>query len=131
MNIGIIGAGNLGTGLTKHLRKHGHSVMLSFSKNQEKLDAIAASLGAASGSPRQALEFSEVVVLASPWLATAGVLDQLKDVASPKILWDCTNPLKPDLSGLSIGTTTSAAEEVARLAPWANVVKAIPPFAEV
>jgi hypothetical protein len=47
-----------------------------------------------------------------------------------KIIWDCTNPLKPNLSGLLLGTTTSAGEEVARLAPAARIVKAIPPFAE-
>jgi 8-hydroxy-5-deazaflavin:NADPH oxidoreductase len=35
------------------------------------------------------------------------------------------------MSGLLVGTTTSGGEEVARLAPWAKVVKAIPPFAEV
>ena len=32
-----------------------------------------------------------------------------------KTLLDCTNPLKPDLSGLEIGTTTSAGEMVARM----------------
>ena len=37
---------------------------------------------------------------------------------------DCTNPLKPDLSGLAIGHTTSAAEQVAVWAPGARVVKA-------
>jgi predicted dinucleotide-binding enzyme len=48
-----------------------------------------------------------------------------------KVLWDCTNALKADLSGLAIGTTTSAAETVQRLAPDARVVKGIPPFAEL
>jgi predicted dinucleotide-binding enzyme len=52
-------------------------------------------------------------------------------VSSNKILWDCTNALKPDMTGLLIGTTTSGGEEVAKLAPWAKVVKAIPPFAEL
>ncbi|SRR6266404_4139998 len=41
-----------------------------------------------------------------------------------KILIDCTNPLKPDLSGLSIGQSTSAAEQIADLAKGARVVKA-------
>src|SRR5262249_8566159 len=48
-----------------------------------------------------------------------------------KVLWDCTNALKSDLSGLVIGTNTSGGEEVAKLVPQARVVKAIPPFAEV
>lgn len=37
---------------------------------------------------------------------------------------DCTNPLKEDLSDLEIGHTTSAAEEIARMAKGAKVVKA-------
>jgi predicted dinucleotide-binding enzyme len=41
-----------------------------------------------------------------------------------KILVDATNPVKPDLSGLALGHTTSAAEQVARRAPGARVVKA-------
>jgi 8-hydroxy-5-deazaflavin:NADPH oxidoreductase len=42
---------------------------------------------------------------------------------SGKIVIDCTNPLKPDLSGLAIGHTTSAAEQVASWAKGARVVK--------
>jgi len=37
---------------------------------------------------------------------------------------DVTNPVLPDLSGLSLGTTTSAAEQVAQWASGARVVKA-------
>jgi len=48
-----------------------------------------------------------------------------------KPVWDCTNPIKPDFSGLEIGTTTSAAEELQAAFPSATIVKGIPPFAEV
>ena len=44
---------------------------------------------------------------------------------------DTTNPLKADMSGLEVGTTTSAGEQVAQAVPGARVVKAVPPFAEV
>jgi predicted dinucleotide-binding enzyme len=78
-----------------------------------------------------AVAFADVAVLATPYTASADALKQTGNPTSGKVLWDCTNPLKPDFSGLLIGTTTSAGEEVAALAPWAKVVKAIPPFAEV
>ena len=131
MNIGIIGAGNVGTGLAKHLKARGHAVMLSFSKETGKLKPAAESLGVQTGTPADAAGFADVMVLATPWSATAEAVRQIGRPAENKILWDCTNSLKADMSGLQIGTTTSGGEEVAKLAPWARVVKAIPPFAEV
>lgn len=131
MKIGIIGAGNVGTGLAKHLVPSGHSVMLSFSLDMERLGTTAAALGASVGTVAEAVQFADVIALATPWTAAGDALAQAGEVSQKKILWDCTNALKPDMSGLLVGTTTSGAEEVARLAPWATVVKAIPPFAEM
>ena len=130
MNIGIIGAGAVGTALTKVLTPKGHEVMLSFSRDREKLAALSASLGARAGAIADTLDFGEVVVLATPWTAAADALKPIGKISQRKILWDCTNPLKPDLSGLLVGADTSGAEEIAKLAPWARVVKALPPFAE-
>lgn len=131
MKIGIIGAGNVGTGLAKHLVPMGHEVMFSFGRDLAKLQATADAFGAAAGTVEEAVAFADVVVLATPYGATAAALGQVGAVAGPKVLWDCTNALKPDLSGLVVGTTWSAAEEVQKLAPWARVVKALPPFAEL
>jgi len=131
VRIGIIGAGNLGIGLAKHLVAKGHSVMLSFSRDREKLQKSASALNAHAGTVAEAAAFGEIVVLATPWGVTSQALAQVGELVEEKILWDCTNALKPDISGLLIGTTTSGAEEIAKLAPWAIVVKAIPPFAEL
>ena len=130
MKIGIIGAGNVGTGLTKLLTPKGHEIMLSFSKDADKLAGTAKAFGAKSGSVAEAVAYGEVVVIATPWIATKDAIAQAGNPAGEKIVWDCTNALKPDTSGLAIGTTTSAAEEIQKAAPWARVVKAIPPFAE-
>jgi 8-hydroxy-5-deazaflavin:NADPH oxidoreductase len=48
-----------------------------------------------------------------------------------KPLFSSVNCLKPDMRGLVIGTTTSAAEKIAREARDANVVEAIPPMAQI
>jgi hypothetical protein len=40
-----------------------------------------------------------------------------------KVLLDCTNPVTPELTHLTIGHTTSAGEEVAGMVPNARVVK--------
>jgi hypothetical protein len=39
------------------------------------------------------------------------------------VLLDCTNPVTPELTHLTLGHTTSEGEQVARLAPTARVVK--------
>jgi predicted dinucleotide-binding enzyme len=129
MKIGILGAGNVGGPLARLLRARGHSVVLSFSRNAHRLEETAAAAGVQAGLPAEAVRHGEVVVLATPYAAVNEALKQAGDVLPTKILWDCTTPFKPDFTGLSVGTTTSAAEEYAKIAPWANVVKAVPPFA--
>jgi predicted dinucleotide-binding enzyme len=124
MKIGIIGAGNVGTAIGKLLAAKGHQIFLSFSKTAEELAKAAATAGAnvQSGSVADAIAFGDVIVLATPYAATAEALKQAGSPKANKILWDCTNALKPDFSGLAIGLTTSAAEEVQKLALWARVV---------
>ena len=58
MKIGIIGAGNVGTGLTKHLVPKGHSVMLSFHKDAEKLKDTAGAFVARAGTVAEAVQFA-------------------------------------------------------------------------
>jgi predicted dinucleotide-binding enzyme len=79
--------------------------------------------GAKAGSPAEAAAFGEVVVLATPWPATQAALQSAGSLAG-KIVIDCTNPLRADLSGLEIGHTTSGAEQVAGWARGAKVFKA-------
>jgi len=130
MKIGVIGAGQVGTALARRLVPHGHEVMLSFARDAGTLAAQAAAWRARAGTPAEAAAFGDVVVLAVPWQAVPQALAQAGPLDG-KILWDCTNALKPDLSGLEIGTTTSAGEFVQGRAQGARVVKGIPPFAEL
>jgi predicted dinucleotide-binding enzyme len=133
MKIGIIGAGNVGTGIGKRLAAKGHEILVSFSKTPEALEKAAFIIGegAKTGSVEQAVAHGAVVLLATPWGVTLETVRGLATELAGKILWDTTNPLKQDMSGLQIGTETSGGEEVAKSAPGALVVKAIAPFAEV
>jgi predicted dinucleotide-binding enzyme len=70
-----------------------------------------------------AAKSADVLLVSTPWAATQQVIESLGDL-SGKIVIDVTNPLLPDLSGLALGTTTSAAEQVAQWASGARVVKA-------
>jgi predicted dinucleotide-binding enzyme len=133
MKIGIIGAGNIGVGLGKRLTSAGHDIAISFAHTPEKVKAAAEAIGgsAVAVSPHEAAEHGDVVIVATPWGVTLDIVLQVADKVASKIVWDTTNPLKPDMSGLDIGTTTSGGEHIARTAPGAKVVKAIPPFADV
>jgi 8-hydroxy-5-deazaflavin:NADPH oxidoreductase len=68
------------------------------------------------------VEGAEVVLLSVPWPAVSSLGKELP--LQNKIVIDCVNPLKPDFSGLALGTTTSGAEFLQDLAPKAKVVKA-------
>jgi 8-hydroxy-5-deazaflavin:NADPH oxidoreductase len=125
MKIGIIGAGSLGTALAARFAHAGHSVMFG---GGESANAAADGLGVGAGSNADAAAFGELVILAVPF----GAIDHALADAQPlsgRILWTCVNALKRDLSGLAVGFDNSAAEEVARRAPGARVVAAVPPFA--
>jgi len=124
MNIAVIGSGNIGSGLGKIWANKGHNIIFSFSRNMERLRELAKSApNSSAASPQEAAQQSEVVLLSPRW---ANVKEAI-NAAGPlkgKVVIDCTNPLNPDLSDLEIGHTTSAAEEIAKLAKGAKVVKA-------
>jgi predicted dinucleotide-binding enzyme len=125
MKIGIIGAGSLGTALAARFAGDGHNLMFG---GGESAQAAADRLGAKVGSNAEAAAFGDVVILAVPFAAIDCALADAQPLAG-RILWTCVNALKPDLSGLAVGFDNSAAEEVARRAPGARVVAALPPFA--
>lgn len=125
MNIGIIGSGNVGGTLGTRWARNGHAVRFGFRDpgSAEALKRVAAAgPNASAGDPEAAAAFGEVVVVATPYEAAAGALRAAGPLAGKTIL-DATNPLLPGLSGLSVGTTTSAAEAIQAAIPEAHVVK--------
>jgi predicted dinucleotide-binding enzyme len=79
--------------------------------------------GARAAAVAVAAAAADIIVFATPWSATQAAIKAAGNLAG-KLVVDCTNPIAPDLKGLSIGTTTSAGEQVARWAESAKVVKA-------
>jgi predicted dinucleotide-binding enzyme len=66
MNIGIIGAGNIGGILTRRLRALGHTVAVANSRGPESLAALAAETGATAVSVAEAARDKELVIVTIP-----------------------------------------------------------------
>jgi predicted dinucleotide-binding enzyme len=73
MRIGIIGAGNIGGTLARHLAKLGHQVSIANSRGPESLTALAAEIGATPVSVVDAAKAGEIVIIAIPTKAVAGL----------------------------------------------------------
>jgi hypothetical protein len=92
MRIGIVGAGRIGGNCATQFAKGGHEVKLSYSRDRSRLEALAAEIGdkASVGTPAEAAEFGEVVVLSVPWDAIDDAISQAGDLDG-KIVIDTTN----------------------------------------
>jgi len=125
MNVAVIGSGNVGSALGKGWAKKGHNVVFGVRNPADhKVKALLKDVGsnARAEAVSEAAASGDVVVFATPWKATQDAIRSAGDLTG-KIVFDCTNPLKPDLSGLEVGHTTSAAEQVASWTSGAKVVK--------
>jgi predicted dinucleotide-binding enzyme len=127
MKIGIIGAGNMGGGLGKLWAAKGHEILFSAAHDATHLAdlVLAAGENTQAGSPADAAKFGDVVLLTVRWPDRAAALEGLDAALAGKTLISCLNPFKPDFSGLEIGTTTSGAQEVAKMVPHAHVVECL------
>lgn len=124
MKVAIIGTGNMGAGLAATLAAAGHEVSIG-ARDLAKAAALADKVGhgAMGGGIAAAAKLADLVILALPFDAVADAIKQAGDLAG-KVLVDISNPISADYKELVIGHTTSAGEEIQKLAPQAKVVKA-------
>ena len=123
MNITLIGAGNMSSALTKQLTRAGHAVRIT-ARDLTKAQALAAANpGAVAVTAADALAGSDVVIVATGYADAVPALRSLGSLAG-KVVIDITNPMTADFMGLTLGYDTSAAEEIAKALPEAEVVKA-------
>lgn len=123
MKVTVIGAGNMGAALVKQLTRAGHQVSVT-GRNLDRAQAVAAAHpGATAVAAAGAAAQADVVVLATGYDDAVNALARVGNL-SGKVVIDITNPLTADYMGLTLGFSTSAAEEIARAVPEAEVVKA-------
>jgi len=123
MKVTVIGAGNMGAAFAKQLSRAGHQVSVT-ARNPEKAQAVAAAnTGTTAVAAANAAAIADVIVLATAYGDAVNALKSLGDL-NGKVVIDITNPLSADYMELTLGHSTSAAEEIAKAVPGAEVVKA-------
>ena len=92
MQIGIIGAGNIGGTLARHLVKLGHQVSIANSRGPESLTTFAAEIGARAVSVVEAAKAGEIVIISIPTKAVTDLPKQLfANVSSNVVVIDTGN----------------------------------------
>jgi hypothetical protein len=109
MRIGILGSGLMGGKLGTLFARAGHEVTFSYSRSEQKLKKLAREAKAKAGTPREAAQNAEAVLL------EAGEL-------SGKVVMSCSLPMNADDTALVVAHTSSGAEELAKKIPQARFV---------
>ena len=124
MKIGIVGYGNMARALAgKWSAKH--ELMLS-GRNSDEAATAASTFGAAAGTPAEAVQFGEVVVLATH---NEAVFDAIETAGGPsafggKIVVDINNPISAETFRTNRTDGRSLTEAIAVTLPGAHVGKA-------
>jgi len=106
--IGIIGAGNVGSALTRGLKHAGHEVR---------------AVGRDESAIRETASWGEMVIIAVPFKAIDNVVQTAREALAGKTVVDVTNALDANMN-LAVGFSTSGAEELQKKLPRSHVVKA-------
>ena len=122
MKVTVIGAGNMGSAFVRQLVGAGHQVSVTARDAAKAAQVAAANPGAVAVPAAGAAQGADVVVLATGYADAVAAL-RTADVQAGQTVIDITNPLTADYMGLTLGHSTSAAEEIAKAVPQAALVK--------
>src|SRR5437879_9734959 len=102
MRVGILGSGLMGGKLGTLFARAGHEVVFSYARSEQKLEKLArdAKGKARAGTPREAAQEADAVLLAVHWSRVDDVLRQAGDV-SGKVIVTCSLPMNADDTGRS------------------------------
>lgn len=125
MRVGILGSGLMGGKLGTVFARAGHEVVFSYARSEQKLKTLARKAGgdATHGTPREAVQGADAVLLAVNWSRVNDVLKNAGDLAGKTVI-TCSLPMTDDNSRLVIGLTSSGAEDLQKRLPKARVVSA-------
>src|SRR3989442_2080660 len=125
MRIGILGSGLMGGKVGTVFAGHRHGVVFSYARSEQKLKKLArdAQGKARAGTPREAAQDADALLLAVHWSRMDDVLKQAGDL-SGKVVVSCSLPMNEDDTALVVAHTSSGAEELAKKISQARFVSA-------
>jgi hypothetical protein len=125
MRIGILGSGLMGGKLGTLFARAGHEVVFSYSRRQAKLKSLAREAGAnaSAGTPAEAAQHADALLLAAHWSRVDDVLGQAGDLTG-KVIVTCSLPMNTDDTDLVVAHDSSGAEELAKKIPRARIAAA-------
>ena len=121
-SISIIGTGNMARTLGALAIKGGHAVEV-IGRDPAKAAALAKELGAGAGT-WAGVPAGDLVIVAVPYAAVVPAVTQFGEALAGKTLIEISNPFNATFDGLALAEGTSVAQEAAKAAPRAHVVKA-------
>jgi 8-hydroxy-5-deazaflavin:NADPH oxidoreductase len=125
MRVGILGSGLMGSKLGMLFARAGHEVVFSYSRSRKKLVGLAREAGKDSwaGTPSEAVQGADAVLIAVHWSQIDDVLKQAGDL-STKLVMSCSLPMNESNTELVVAHTSSGSEELAKKIPKSWVVAA-------
>jgi predicted dinucleotide-binding enzyme len=125
MRVGILGSGLMGGKLGTLFARAGHEVVFSYAHSKAKLKRLAREAGgnARAGTPAEATEEADALLLAVHWSRIADVLKQAGDL-SGKVVVSCSLPMNAADTRLVVAHTSSGAEALAKKVRKARLVSA-------
>jgi predicted dinucleotide-binding enzyme len=125
MRIGILGSGLMGGKLGTLFARAGHDVVFSYARHETKLKKLVHDAGAnaRAGTPHEAAQDADALLLAVNWSRVDDVLKQAGDV-SGKVIVSCSLPMNADSTDLVVAHGSSGAEALAKKVPRGRVVAA-------
>ncbi len=115
----------MGAKLGTIFARAGHDVVFSYSRSSKKLEKLARDSGptASAGTPAQAAQNADAVLVAVHWSRIDDLLKQAGDLAGTVAI-TCSLPMNADDSDLIVAHSSSGAEELAKKAPRSRIVSA-------
>ena len=116
--------GNMGAAFARRLAAADHEVAIA-AQRLDEARKVASEVGhRVRAVPREELaEGTDLLILATPYGASVDALRAVGHTDGKTVI-DISNPYTQDMSGLVVGHTTSAAEEIQRAVPGVKIVKA-------